>query len=130
LLATIPSNQTGEQQATVEGIPIEPNSPLFSPNELLSSTQQQHQQQQPLTINIAQQTRRYIYIVENYLSLFSYFSLAHSNMSDMSSPNHALDSPVSDDYSTVSTSVLDTNSIGGIAGGDGLPSNFKSNYQL
>jgi hypothetical protein len=108
LLATIPSNQTGEQQATVEGIPIEPNSPLFSPNELLSSTQQQHQQQQPLTINIAQQT-------------------PHSNMSDMSSPNHALDSPVSDDYSTVSTSVLDTNSIGGIAGGDGLPSNFKNN---
>jgi hypothetical protein len=52
LLASIPSNQTGEQQATVEGIPIEQNSLLFSPSELLTSTQQQ-----PLTINIAQQTR-------------------------------------------------------------------------
>jgi hypothetical protein len=51
-------------------------------------------------------------------------------MSDMSSPNHALDSPVSDDYSTVSAGVLDTNSISGIAGGDVLTSNFKSNYQI
>lgn len=48
----------------------------------------------------------------------------------MSSPNHALDSPVSDDYSTVSAGVLDTNSISGIAGGDVLTSNFKSNYQI
>jgi hypothetical protein len=47
-------------------------------------------------------------------------------MSDMSSPNHTLDSPVSDDYSTASTGVLDTHSIGGV---DVLPSNFKSNYK-
>jgi hypothetical protein len=52
-------------------------------------------------------------------------------MSDMSSPNHALDSPVSDDYSTASTGgVLDTNSIGGTGSGDVLPSNFKSNYKI
>lgn len=43
-------------------------------------------------------------------------------MSDISSPNHGLDSPTSDDYSTTSTSVLDSNSI--LA--DGLTSNFKS----
>jgi hypothetical protein len=51
-------------------------------------------------------------------------------MSDMSSPNHALDSPVSDDYSAVSAGILDTNSIGGIPGGDGLPSNFKSKSRI
>lgn len=44
----------------------------------------------------------------------------------MSSPNHALDSPVSDDYSTVSTGVLDTHSIGGTGSADGLTANFKS----
>ena len=51
-------------------------------------------------------------------------------MSDMSSPNHTLDSPVSDDYSTASTGVLDSTSIGGINSADVLPSNFKSNYQI
>jgi hypothetical protein len=48
-------------------------------------------------------------------------------MSDMSSPNHALDSPMSDDYSTASTGVLDTNSLSGIVSGDVLTSHFKSN---
>jgi hypothetical protein len=48
-------------------------------------------------------------------------------MSDMSSPNHTLDSPISDDYSNLSTGILDTNSIGGIGGGDVLTSSFKSN---
>jgi len=47
----------------------------------------------------------------------------------MSSPNHALDSPVSDDYSTASAGVLDSNSIGGIGSGDVIASNFKSNYK-
>jgi hypothetical protein len=66
LLASIPSNQTGEQQATVEGIPIEQNSSLFSPSELLTSTQQQ-----PLTINIAQQTRiQRIFIFVFFLLIF------------------------------------------------------------
>lgn len=51
-------------------------------------------------------------------------------MSDMSSPNHALDSPVSDDYSTASAGVLDSNSLGGINSADGLPSNFKSNCKV
>ncbi len=46
----------------------------------------------------------------------------------MSSPNHTLDSPVSDDYSTASTGVLDTNSISGIGSGDVLTSNLRSNY--
>lgn len=40
----------------MEGIPIEHNSSLFSPTESFTSNQQQ--QQQPLTIHIAQQTRR------------------------------------------------------------------------
>ncbi len=50
-------------------------------------------------------------------------------MSDMSSPNHALDSPVSDDYSTASAGVLDSHSITGIGSGDVITSNFKSNYK-
>lgn len=54
--------------------------------------------------------------------------LAHSTLSDMSSPNHTLDSPNSDEYSTASTGVPDTSSIGGIAGGDVLTTNFKSNH--
>ncbi len=47
----------------------------------------------------------------------------------MSSPNHALDSPVSDDYSTASAGVLDSHSITGISSGDVITSNFKSNYK-
>ena len=46
-------------------------------------------------------------------------------MSDMSSPNHGLDSPMSDDYSTTSTGVLDTHSLSGIGSGD---AHFKSKY--
>ncbi|CAF0735212.1 unnamed protein product [Adineta ricciae] len=107
LLASIPSNQMGEQQAIMEGPSIEQNSLLFSPSEsLLSAQQQQHQH--PLTIHIAQQT-------------------PNSHMSDMCSPNHALDSPMSDDYSTASTGVLDTNSLSGIGSADMLTANYKGN---
>ncbi|CAF1014308.1 unnamed protein product [Adineta steineri] len=105
ILASIPSNQIGEQQATMESHTSEQHSVLFSPSEPLTQQQQQHQ---PLTIHIAQQT-------------------PNSHMSDMSSPNHALDSPMSDDYSTASTSVLDTHSLSGIPSGDALTSNFKNN---
>ncbi len=52
--------------------------------------------------------------------------LAISHMGDMSSPNHALDSPMSDDYSTASTGILDTNSLSGLGSGEILTSNFKS----
>ncbi len=44
----------------------------------------------------------------------------------MSSPNHALDSPMSDDYSTASTGVLDAHSLSGTGSGDALTSHFKS----
>jgi hypothetical protein len=68
-LATIPSNQTGEQQATIGGTSIEQNSPLFSPTESLTSNQQQ-----PLTINIAQQTRiLFIFIFIRNIFLFVFF---------------------------------------------------------
>lgn len=50
-------------------------------------------------------------------------------MSDLSSPNHGLDSPMSDDYSTASTGVLDTHSLSGIGSGDALTSHFKSKYE-
>lgn len=45
-------------------------------------------------------------------------------MTDLSSPNHGLDSPMSGDYSTASTDVLDTNSLSG----DALTSNYKSKF--
>lgn len=51
-------------------------------------------------------------------------------MSDMSSPTHPLDSPMSDDYSTASTGIPDTNSLSGIGSGDTLTSQFKSKYFL
>ncbi|CAF3004104.1 unnamed protein product [Rotaria sp. Silwood2] len=105
ILASIPSNQTGEQQATIEENLHAPNPLLFSPIESLIPTPQQ---QQPLTIQISQQT-------------------PNSHMSDMSSPNHPLDSPMSDDYSSASTGVLDTNSLSGIGSGDTLTSQFKAN---
>jgi hypothetical protein len=109
----------------VEGISLEQNSSLFSPTESTVSTQQQ----QPLTINTAQQTRT-LFIFIFILIYFHFDFLANSHMSDMSSPNHALDSPVSDDYSTASTGVLDSHSLGGIGSGDVLTSNFKSNYKI
>ena len=46
----------------------------------------------------------------------------------MSSPSRTLDSPNSDEYSTASTGIPDTSSIGGIAGGDVSAINSKSNY--
>ena len=108
----------------MEAPPIEQNSLLFSPSEsLLSAQQQQHQH--PLTIHIAQQTRM-IYIIKYRLSpAFTLVSLANSHMGDMCSPNHALDSPMSDDYSTASTGVLDTNSLSGIGSADMLTANYK-----
>jgi hypothetical protein len=102
----------------MEGQSTEQHPILFSPSDSLTSTQQQ-----PLTIHIAQQTRIlfvFIFIIEFFLLL------ANSNMSDMSSPNHALDSPMSDDYSTASTGVLDTHSLSGNGSGDALTSHFKS----
>ncbi|CAF4316699.1 unnamed protein product, partial [Rotaria magnacalcarata] len=107
ILASIPSNQTGEHQATLEGHIHDHHPLLLSPSEMLIPTHQQ--QQQPLTIQILQQT-------------------PNSNMSDMSSPTHPLDSPMSDDYSSASTGIPDTNSLSGIGSGDTLTSQFKSKY--
>ncbi|CAM4909308.1 unnamed protein product [Rotaria socialis] len=109
ILASIPSNQTGEHQATLEGHIHDHHPLLFSPSEMLIPTH--HHQQQPLTIQISQQT-------------------PISNMSDMSSPTHPLDSPMSDDYSTASTGILDTNSLSGIGSGDALASQFKTNSSI
>ncbi|CAF1045593.1 unnamed protein product [Rotaria sp. Silwood1] len=105
VLVTIPSNQADEQQIINEENLREFNPLLFSPSESLIPTQQQ---QQPLTIQISQQT-------------------PNSQISDMSSPTHPLDSPMSDDYSNASAALLDTNSLGGIGGGDTLTSQYKTN---
>lgn len=44
----------------------------------------------------------------------------------MSSPHHPLDSPMSDDYSSASTGILDNNSLGGMSGAETLASTFHS----
>lgn len=54
------------------------------------------------------------------------FVLANFHSSDMSSPIHPLDSPMSDDYSTASTGMPDMHSFSGMASGDTLTSQFKS----
>jgi len=53
----------------MEGISIEQNSSIFSPTESLVSNQQQ-----PLTINIAQQTRISIVFILIYVLFFLIFS--------------------------------------------------------
>jgi hypothetical protein len=51
----------------MEGIPIEQNSSLFSPTDSLASAQQQ---QQPLTIHIAQQTRKSLIFIFILILIF------------------------------------------------------------
>ena len=71
---------------------------------------------------LSKRVNQLCHFISFHVSVFS--TLATSQMTDLSSPNHGLDSPMSGDYSTASTDVLDTNSLSG----DGLTSNYKSNF--
>ena len=110
----------------MDGISTESSAVLFSPTDSFISNHHPSNPQQPLTIQIAQQTRNFFWKILGIPIDHTFLSLAYSHLSDMSSPIPALDSPMSDDYSNPSVCVLDTNSLSGLSSGDALASTFNS----